>query len=864
MAQILDKFGREYKRPVALAGSKRENPSSIIAKIADAFKDRSRKDIDRWRSALQLAESKEKPRRDLLYAIYDDLRTDGHLENQIDMRKSAVLNTEFQIKSRSTGEVDEEKTRLIRTSWFYKILEILSETPIFGHSLIEFQSIGDGKAIAELMPRSNVVPVKKYVIPDFQDAETVIEYDTTDESSWLFEFGEADDLGKLNKVIPNLIWKRNMLQSWAEFAERFGIPMVTATTQRLDDDALDLVERMLEQLGEAAQAVFPEGTTVDIKEANRTDASEVFDKKIDRNNSEVSKAITGSTMLTDNGSSRSQSEVHERNLEERIAPMDRRNITFCINDKVLPILARNGMPFTDDDEFSYDTTQELGLDEHWKITEAILEKYEVDETWLSKTFNVPITGKKETTPADGSNIKKPQLKQVAVIGGAGLGLPTAMLEDLASNGVNFPTYDGEPCCAAHDAFIPEAAYNSYIDQLHEELFENYWNKKSTLSQEARIIAVEGLRLLSALRSGWGERAISVAYNEPDLLALSLMEYNLFEFSASKTEARLASLSQLLIDKDKLQIKSFADFKREAFKITNSMNTNWLRTEYNTSVAVGQNGSAFYKALSEKDSIPYVQYLTVGDGNVRSSHQILDKRIFNIKDVEAQAVWPPNDYGCRCSMVQYPHIPSKETVTKGKEAVKLLGGDQFTNSAFGINRGDTKQVFTNKQFYHTIKGLPDKIAKMNHKDTYGLADYKSFKNTLKPIKLDDTITADNANELFRIDGKVGNTEFMGFSDYLKRKLIVKKQTFTTHTEGKYIKATENRHKMFPHIQSVLDAPDEVWLQNYKANKFQSRYLKFYGDMAFVVDAELKGESLEIKTWYQMRRSEKYIRNGLLIK
>jgi hypothetical protein len=65
--------------------------------------------------------------------------------------------------------------------------------------------------------------------------------------------------------------------------------------------------------------------------------------------------------------------------------------------------------------------------------------------------------------------------------------------------------------------------------------------------------MEGLRLLSGLREGWGERAISVAYNEPDLLALSLMEFNLFEFSASKTEARLASMHELIINKEKLNI-----------------------------------------------------------------------------------------------------------------------------------------------------------------------------------------------------------------------------------------------------------------------------------------------------------------------
>jgi hypothetical protein len=315
--------------------------------------------------------------------------------------------------------------------------------------LIEFQEFNDRKIKSKLVPRGNVVPNKKSVILDFQKADEYTPYNTPEHEPWILEYGEDLELGILNDIVPNLIWKRNMMQSWAEFCEKFGIPLVTATSQLTDDKTLDLIDDLLDQLGEAAHAVFPQGTEIDIKESNRTDVYQVFDAKIKRNNEEVSKAITGSTMLTDDGSSRSQSEVHERNLEERIAPVNRRSIAFFVNDDLIPLLQLQGYSFTDNDRFVFDTTQTLSIDKHWEITKGILETHEVDETWIAKTFNVPILGKKKTDP-DSSKAAKPNAS-LNPINAPGTN-PLTGLIGLSVSGVSFPIYDGTPCCEAHDLF----------------------------------------------------------------------------------------------------------------------------------------------------------------------------------------------------------------------------------------------------------------------------------------------------------------------------------------------------------------------------------------------------------------------------
>lgn len=851
---ILDKHGNKMNlNPRAFGGKSSDNSAAIVNEIARQFKDTSRKDISKWRTAIQLANDVEKPRRDYLMDLLDDLDTDGHLISQMEQRKAATLNTPFQIINKKTGEIDVEKTDFLQGKWFYNLIEWALEAKLYGHSLVEFQSFEGNKIKDELIPRRNVIPDFKQVVPDWKQDDIRINYEEDLENGWLLEFGKKGDLGLLNKIVPNLIWKRNIIQTWAEFCERFGIPLTTATTLSQDEKQLDLIEDMLAQLGEAAYAVFPKGTDIEIKEANRTDAYMVFDKKITRQNEEISKAITGGTMLSDNGSSKSQSEVHERNLEERLSPMDRRDITFVINDELLPLLIKRGYPFSEDDVFGFDVTQNLDLADHWKIVKEVQENHIVDPKWISKTFNVPIIGdKQEVLPPITATLGK--------------GNPTAAIIAAAAmkvDGVVFPTYSAEACCEKHNLFMVSASYQNEMDDLHNELYSNIYNKKSTLTQEAKITALEGLRLLNGLRSGWGERAITAAYNEPDYLMLSMMEYNLFDFASSKTEARLASLSSLLIDKDKLKINSFADFKEEAGKVVDNFNSSWLKTEYNLSVAVGQNSASFSRALAEIDVIPYVQYMTAGDSNVRNAHALLNNRVFALKDAAARNINPPNDFGCRCELIQYPHTPPKGGITSGKDALGILG-DGFKASQFNINRGDVKQVFTNKQFYHSTKGLPEKINSMNYKSTYGLGDYSAIKKGLNAIKLDQSITPKNVSELFRLDGKQGTKTFMGFDDYLKRKIIMKQDIFDKHTSGAYVQGKELRHQMFPHIQNVLNKPDEVWLHEYANKKFQSRYIKFYGDMAFVVDAEIGNNNLEIQTWYQMKASERKVRKGLLIK
>jgi hypothetical protein len=395
-------FKKENLTPVAKtstqplkSGSK--NSDAIIMKIAKSFKDRSRKEIKTWRLALVQTEHRDKPRFNVYYDLIDDLITDGTLKTQVLLRKSATLSTGFQVRNKKTGLINEQATELLQQKWFYKFLNTHLDAIIFGTRIIEFLEFNDNHIKIAVVPPRNTVPVEKRIYPDLTNDNSYIQYDDSIYKPWVIELNAENPLGIINDIVPNLIWKRNVAQSWAEFCEKFGMPMVSATTNNSNIAHINKVEQQLLSLAEASVGVFPEGTTIKFDEANRTDAYNVYSKFIEQNSNEIAGVIVGSNTLGQNAANRSQTEVHERSLDYKISQADRRDIGFTVNDELLPLLKLQGYSFISDDDVLewIESKEEMDLFKYWAIVQGIMQQHEVDVDWLSETFNIPIKGKRQ-------------------------------------------------------------------------------------------------------------------------------------------------------------------------------------------------------------------------------------------------------------------------------------------------------------------------------------------------------------------------------------------------------------------------------------------------------------------------------------
>lgn len=375
------------------------NADAFVTKIIAEFKDMQRAEIQKWRRNILAASDPENQRLYPLQDMFDNLKADGHFIGDIRLRKAATLCSPFSIINKDTGDIQEDKTKFFKKKWFYNFMSCVLDYVHYGYTLIEITDTL--KPAFKVIPRRNTIPRRREILLTVNDSKGYPYSEYIGQT--LIEVGEPEDLGLMADLCGQLIWKRNAQQLWATYSEKFGLPLITATTNKSGDAEIARIKRMLQALGEAAQAVLPEGTTIDVKESKTGDAYMVFDKQIERANTELSKAVLGGTMLTDNGSSRSQSEVHERNLDDKLSEDDRRIITFTVNDQLIPMLALWGHPFNPDtDEFKFDPGDEMDLKDFWVIILQALGVYEIPDEWVSKKFGFPITGRKtlqQTIPA---------------------------------------------------------------------------------------------------------------------------------------------------------------------------------------------------------------------------------------------------------------------------------------------------------------------------------------------------------------------------------------------------------------------------------------------------------------------------------
>lgn len=847
--------------PVSLGhGVKRSEYEGIIAKIVQEVEDRTRKDIQDWRQAQDAAANPENPRWQPLQDLYEYLSTDGHLRSQTGIRKGAVLSHRFYIRDSKTGKEDKDKTKLLQKRWFLFMLSDILDNLFRAYTVLQ---IPEAKRIPSMspledkyfmVPRRNFIPQSNIVLAEVFGE---VGYSITD-PAWnntIVCVKSMDQFGLMNYIVPDLIWKRNARQGWAIFSERFGIPLVKIETNRTQKKDIDALEIMAKKMGQAARAVMPTGSKMDIIDsATKGDPYKVYLEQINLGNDEISKVILGGTMISDDGSSRSQSEVHERTLDDKVTAMDLMDIEFTVNDQILPILRQGDWPFDDNDEFVFDRSESLSLDDHWKIVkEAMQEGYEMDEQWVRETFDLKIVGKKEPVKVDPKeNFNEPSEEEEQ--------------EPAASGGVVWPLYmiSADECCNTGSVFTAQgndAGFRKLMEQLQEQILRNIFDGNDTTSGYLSKAIAVGSKYREAMYNGWGDRRLEINYNATDHVALAKMEMNLFTFSSLREKASIVELNNLLIDKEGNRLREFSEFKKAAQDHLGKLNERWLETEYNFAVAVGQGASRYHQYLSEAKTVTkFLEYVTVGDKRVRTEHQLLHGLKFSIDDPEARRLWPPNDWGCRCEFVQYVGNVSKASLTSGKEGMSLLGWTDKQKKVFGVNRGDTGQVFLQNQMYMKDEGLGDDVKAMTY-DKYGLDSWASFRDDLNDINLDKTITTDNVSELFR---KEPDTDYMGFKDHLNRSVILREKVFNEHTQtAKYTTGKERRHQLFGKLSEVLQQPDEVYLFDYKEGAYQFRYVKFYKDEVIIVPVKLGKTNMEISTWYPLKAKEKAQRNGLLI-
>jgi hypothetical protein len=350
---------------------------------------RVRQDAQKFNIALQAAESPMYPNRFLLMQTYQQIWLDAQLQSAVLQRKSKILCKKFMVCG-PDGEVDESKTAYFNQKWFYDFQSMALDSIFWGFSLVQFGPVVNDKyTYTELVPRIYVVPEFSLVRSNTATVTDGKHFDESPYNNWCIGVGEKKDLGLMMYLAPYVIRKKNAMAAWAEFAEVFGSPIRIGKTDVRDELTRKNMENMLRNMGVASWAVLDLNDNIELMQASRTDAYAVFDKMVERCNSEISKIILGQTGTTDEKAYSGSANVHE-GVAAMISKQDTLKMQFIIENQLVPMMIRNGFDLTGC-TFKYDDSESLPLAEQAKIDASFMPYVKFENEYLEQKYGIELS-----------------------------------------------------------------------------------------------------------------------------------------------------------------------------------------------------------------------------------------------------------------------------------------------------------------------------------------------------------------------------------------------------------------------------------------------------------------------------------------
>lgn len=401
------KAKRKYNRTINIAGnavnkkvSLSNNQLNDVNQVTNLMVDVVKRQKRLWRKELndlmsaRIFRYAKTPKTYLLQEVYEDVMQDGHLTGVTGNRTLRTTNKGYIFTI--DGKKDDKLTELIKDKeWFETIIEEAHKSVYYGYSLLWIKEFLKGEIIkVELINRGLIIPEESVLLYDV-NAEKGIDFSEIKDILLYSQF--YDNIGLLEKAAVYTILKRHSWGSWDEFEELFGIPIRIAKIASQSEQVKNEVAGWLEEMGSAPYGVFPMGTEVDIKENSKSDAFQVFYRKIEALDKELSKLVVHQTMTTENGASKAQGTVHENTLEEVVYADEKKMLAF-LNNRLVPAMRLLGYKISDNAKIEVEKT--LDTDKQITIDGVLMGNgYILKKNYLEETYGVEIEAMPNNTIA---------------------------------------------------------------------------------------------------------------------------------------------------------------------------------------------------------------------------------------------------------------------------------------------------------------------------------------------------------------------------------------------------------------------------------------------------------------------------------
>lgn len=241
---------------------------------------------------------------------------------------------------------------------------------------------------------------------------------------------------------------------------------------------------------------------------------------------------------------------------------------------------------------------------------------------------------------------------------------------------NESEFEFEPTEFKKDNYLIEGVYEgAFIKSLPNELYQHNY-----------------LNIMGGVSWGYG---LPIDFDTKSLKFEKATKFkgSIEFFSGVKTKDHVNELNDFVFDENGRK-RGFSEFKEKALNINKQYNVNWLKTELNTAYTIAQNAQKWEQIEDEKEIFPLLQYKTAGDARVRPEHKIWDNIIRPVNDKFWDTRYPPNDFMCRCHVIQLRdgEISSLKSVPKNE------------SKYFNNNAGKSGQIFVKTGEKYNKEGL----------------------------------------------------------------------------------------------------------------------------------------------------------------
>ncbi|WP_066016578.1 DUF935 domain-containing protein [Endozoicomonas atrinae] len=289
--------------------------------------------------------------------LYDELLRDDQVKPCFQQRRLAVTQSEWDVEPASESSEDKAAAEFIKEQLNSRNFDDITDKMLFGvfygYSVAECLWAYDGNRI--VIDDIKVRDRSRFRF-DLEGNLRLINIQhpngmkLPEKKFWVFSAGadHSDNpygMGLAHYLYWPTFFKRNGIKFWLIFLEKFGMP--TAAAKLPPGQAQDPIERekalqALDAIQSDSGVVIPDNVIIELIEAARSGTAD-YDALCQRMDKAISKVILSQTMTTDDGSSRSQAEVHQE-VQEAVIKSDADLICESFNQQVVTWLTEWNFP----------------------------------------------------------------------------------------------------------------------------------------------------------------------------------------------------------------------------------------------------------------------------------------------------------------------------------------------------------------------------------------------------------------------------------------------------------------------------------------------------------------------------------------